>query len=135
MVGWTTPVSPPATPGGGVPCVDADQAGERGATAGAVRAGPFGTVLRGQHGGVAKLWVAPVTHQEAADALIKVEHTESGTTAYYVRDRAAVSTPLNDDGTPSRDTIYPGSILLPPDGHVRITVTIGRSSGCFAFTL
>ncbi|GAA4230948.1 hypothetical protein FHR32_005732 [Streptosporangium album] len=135
VLAWTSPVSPPATPKDGVPCVDVDRAGEKGASAGGVRAGPFGRTLRQQHGGVAKLWVAQDPHKGSADALIKVDHVESGTIAYYVRDAAATSTPLNDDGTPSRDSIYPGSVLLPADGHVRITVTIGRASGCFAATL
>ncbi|WP_188193221.1 hypothetical protein [Nonomuraea sp. SYSU D8015] len=135
IVGWTAPASPPATPPGGVPCIDADKAGDKGASAGGVRAGPFGAAMREQHGGVAKLWVARDSGKERADALIRVEHVESRTVAYYVRDAAATSTVLNDDGTPSGDTIYPGSILLPADGHVRITVTIGRASGCFAHTL
>ncbi|MEV1167890.1 hypothetical protein [Nonomuraea sp. NPDC049784] len=133
---WATPVTPPATPSGsGVPCVDADRAGDKGTSVGGVRAGPFGSGLRGQRGGVAKLWVAQDPVKGRADALIRVEHVESGTVAYYVRDAAATASVLNDDGSPSRDTIYPGSILLPADGHVRITVSIGRASGCFAYTL
>ncbi|PRX60136.1 hypothetical protein B0I32_118280 [Nonomuraea fuscirosea] len=135
-VGWTTSVSPPPTPSGdGVPCVDADRAGDEGAAAGGVRAGPFGTVLREQRGGVAKLWVAQDPDKGRAEALIRVEHVESGTVAYYVRDASATSTVLDDDGSPSEDKIYPGQILLPPDGHVRITVGIGRAAGCFAYTL
>jgi hypothetical protein len=135
-LGWTSPVSPPATPpGSGVPCVDADKADEQGLTVGGVKAGPFGKLLREQRGGVAKLWVAQDPAAAPADALIRIEHVESRTVAYYVRDAAATSSPLGDDGKPSRDKIYPGSILLPPDGHLRITVTIGRATGCFAYAL
>jgi hypothetical protein len=134
---WTTPVSPPATPSPGkdVPCVDADHAGDQGLSVGGVRVGPFGANLRAQRGGVAKLWVAQDPVKGLADALIRVEHVESGTVAHYVRDAAATSMVLNEDGSPSGDTIYPGSILLPRDGHVRITVTIGAASGCFVHTL
>jgi hypothetical protein len=135
VLSWTSPVTPPATPKGGVPCVDAGDAGEKGASAGGVRVGPFGQALRGQRGGVAKLWVAQDPQRGPADALIKVDHVESGTVAYYIRDKAAISTPLNDDGTPVRDPIYPGSVMLPAEGTVRITVTIGGSSGCFVLKL
>ncbi|WP_433517124.1 hypothetical protein ACQP2T_17170 [Nonomuraea sp. CA-143628] len=128
-------MSSPATPPGGVPCIDADKAGEKGASVGGVRAGPFGAYLRQQRGGVAKLWVAQDPGKGPADALIRVEHVESGTIAYFVRDAAATATTVNDDGKPSGDTIYPGAILLPRDGHVRITISIGRASGCFAYTL
>jgi hypothetical protein len=135
VIAWTSPVSPPATPKDGVPCVDADKAGENGASAGGVRAGPFGAALRQQHGGVAKFWVAQAPYKGRAEALIKIDHVSSGTVAYYVRDAAATSIPLNDDGTPTKDPIYPGSVLLPADGHIRITITIGPASGCFALTL
>ena len=135
MLAWTSPVSPPATPGNGVPCVDVDQAGERGASAGGVRAGPFGSVFRSQRGGVAKFWVAQDPYRRPLEALIRIEHVQSRTVAYYVRDAAATSVPLNDDGTPSSDRIYPGSVLLPADGHLRITITIGDASACFAVTL
>jgi hypothetical protein len=135
VLSWTSPVTPPATPKDGVPCVDVGDAGEKGTSVGGVRAGPFGRALRGQRGGVAKLWVAQDPQRGPADALIKVDHVDSGTVAYYVRDKAAISTPLGDDGKPVRDPIYPGSIMLPADGTVRITVTIGRGSGCFALKL
>ncbi|MEV0592794.1 hypothetical protein [Nonomuraea cavernae] len=128
-------MSPPATPKDGVPCVDADQAGEKGASAGGVRAGPFGAALRRQSGGVAKFWVAQARRRGPADALIKVDHVDSGTVAYYVRDAAATATTLGDDGRPTKDKIYPGSVLLPADGRIRITITIGPASGCFALTL
>ncbi|MGI8328487.1 hypothetical protein ACRYCC_00895 [Actinomadura scrupuli] len=118
-----------------MPCLDADGAGEQGAAAGGVRVGPFGAALRNQRGGVAKLWVAQDPYKRPLEALIKIDHVESGTIAYYVRDAAATSTPLNDDGTPSRDRIYPGSVLLPADGHIRIIITIGNASACFAATL
>ncbi|WP_433366169.1 hypothetical protein [Streptosporangium sp. CA-115845] len=39
-----------------------------------------------------------------------------------------------DDGTPFRDRSHPGSVLLPADGHLRITITIGHASACFAVT-
>ncbi|HLU74965.1 MAG TPA: hypothetical protein VKZ82_22495 [Nonomuraea sp.] len=134
-VAWTTPVSPPATPSsGGVPCVDVDRAGDEGASVGGVRAGPFGENLRSQRGGVAKLWVAQDPVKGHLDALIRVEHVESRTVAYYVRDAAATAAVVNDDGS-LEDRIYPGSILLPREGRVRITVSIGDASGCFVHTL
>ncbi|QFY09118.1 hypothetical protein GBF35_22795 [Nonomuraea phyllanthi] len=132
---WTSPVTPPATPKDGVPCVDTGGAGDKGATAGGVRAGPFGQTMKGQRGGVAKLWVAQDPYRGAADALIKVDHVNSGTVAYYVRDKAATATPLDDDGKPLPEPMYPGSIMLPSEGTVRITVTIGDSSGCFVVRL
>ncbi|WP_214316809.1 hypothetical protein [Nonomuraea sediminis] len=131
----TSPVVLPATPKDGVPCLSGDSVGEKGASNGGVRAGPLGSALRRQKGGVAKFWVAQDPYRAAADALIRVEHVESTTVAYYVRDKAAIVTPLNDDGSSARDPIYPGSILLPPDGHVRITVTIGKASACFEVTM